>query len=160
MVKSKAVKNSQLYPWCPTFKHNLIWPSMKKLLNLPPPTPNIGDTDSLGEALQSIILERTGRHRSLGITEEWSVFVCNVWWNNGVATDMKLHDDTHYYQLMAKKVHTVGGNSSSILSCTTITAINKVCLTRRRYECSHSVTHDKCCTQMLLSQLLMSEVLE
>ena len=27
--------NSQLYPWCPTFKYNLIWPSMKKLLNLP-----------------------------------------------------------------------------------------------------------------------------
>ena len=35
MVKSKVVKNSQLYPWCPTFKHSLIWPSMKKLLNLP-----------------------------------------------------------------------------------------------------------------------------
>lgn len=75
-----------------------------------------------------------------------------------MTTDMKLHDDTHYYQLMAKKVHT-GGNYSSILSCTTITAINKVCLTHRRYECSHSVTHDKCCMQMLLSQLLMSEVL-
>ena len=27
--------NKPKYPWRPTFKHSLIWPSMKKLLNLP-----------------------------------------------------------------------------------------------------------------------------